>query len=440
MSRGKFLVEIDYHSSAEDYFRRLKPLGGRVWLDSGRPFSDSGRFDILSAGPEQVLLDPSQQEIENAALFLNQQWRAVADGRADTLPFWGGVIGYFNYEHNSLEHGLKASDTRPRPSVFGLFHWALLQDHQRQKTYAVFLPTCNARREILAALCAKTPNHDKHFTVSNLAADLAREDYFHALDKIRQYIIEGDTYQINFAQRFSGDFAGDADAAYLMLRRHMPNPHCAYIELHEDIVLSFSPERFIKIHEGLALTQPIKGTAPRGLSAESDHRLASSLRASEKDRAENLMIVDLLRNDFSRSCEPFSVRVPELFTLESFANVHHLVSTVEGKIKPGVSPLTFFLRCFPGGSITGAPKKRAMEIIRELEHWPRNVYCGSICYWSANGRFDSSICIRTLLVSAGKIFCWGGGGIVADSEPEEEYRESLQKIQVLIEALKRHSI
>lgn len=187
-------------------------------------------------------------------------------------------------------------------------------------------------------------------------------------------------------------------------------------------------------------TKPIKGTIRRGVDEQQDKSLACELLQSEKNRAENLMIVDLLRNDFGQNCKAASVKVPHLFALESYANVHHLVSTVTGELNDGIDELSFYHDCFPGGSITGAPKKRAMEIIDELEPHPRNIYCGSIVCISANGRLNSSIAIRTLLIKDNSIYCWGGGGIVADSKAEEEYQESLQKVGALMRELEAKSI
>jgi len=436
MPSSKHFFEIEYRTSAESYFLSLKPLGQRIWLDSGRPFSQSGRFDIISASPDQILIDPACEEIDDKRKSLAAQWQTMGEKLTQDIPFWGGVIGYFNYEYNATTFAIDVERPGIRPSIFGVFSWALIQDHSTKKSFLVFLPGCVKYSVVQKALDAEATMTGNEFFVKDLSPDLPKEHYFQALDKIQRYIIEGDTYQINFAQRFSGEFNGNQDLAYLSLRRHMPSPFSAYLELEKDVVMSFSPERFIQIDHGHATTEPIKGTAPRSSDPHIDKALADSLHKSGKNRAENLMIVDLLRNDFSKSCKPYSVRVPALFMLKTFTNVHHLVSIVEGKIIEGVTPLEFLRRCFPGGSITGAPKKRAMEIIRELEEYPRNIYCGSICYWDAGGKFDSNISIRTLLISEGVIYCWGGGGIVADSDPEEEYQESLHKIAVLIKALK----
>ncbi len=429
------VIQIEYRTNSDSYFLSLSALDHPVWLDSGKPLSTYGRFDILCAAPTEILRNPSVEALEESFESV-QAYTPHELTSNEQLPFVGGVIGYFNYEFNAEAFGIEPKDRRTA-SYFGVYHWALIQDHKDKTAHLVFTDFCNEKfrafiRETLS-LPINIPEPD--FFVDGFSADLSKEDYLENFDKIKRHIIAGDTYQINYAQRFSGNFSGNSLDAYLSLRKVMPSPFSAYLKLGEDAVLSLSPERFIQIDGSKAKTQPIKGTAPRGLSSEEDKDLAKRLKNSEKNRAENVMIVDLLRNDFSQSCQPNSVTVPKLFELESFANVHHLVSTVEGEISSGISPLTFFLRCFPGGSITGAPKKRAMEIIQTLEDHPRNIYCGAIGYMSVNGKFDSNIAIRTLLINEEKIYCWGGGGIVADSDPEEEYQESLQKIGILMEAL-----
>ena len=219
------------------------------------------------------------------------------------------------------------------------------------------------------------------------------------------------------------------------LRKALPSPFSAFLSWDDKALLSLSPERFIKASGQQVEAKPIKGTITRGISVKEDQEQAIALMNSSKDRAENLMIVDLLRNDLGKSCEPGSIRVPKLFNLESFANVHHLVSTVTGRIRADVSALDLLKGCFPGGSITGAPKKRAMEIIAELEDVPRTVYCGSIGYISANGRMDTNIAIRTLLAENNKLHCWGGGAIVSDSQADSEYLESLAKVSLLMDTL-----
>lgn len=393
------------------------------------------------------MLNPSIEALNREISTLNTPENRLPL-EAHSLPFWGGVIGHFNYEYDDktkdlcFEFGQQEKHQNRSDSVFGVYHWALIQDHEQRKACVVFLSSMEEpqRNLVLDTLVSAQANLDTEqdsgvFSVTHLKPHIKKSDYLAAVDKIQAYIRAGDTYQINFSQQFSGEFKGDTDATYIALRKTLPSPFSAYMELGDETILSLSPERFIQVKNDDVLTQPIKGTAPRGKTISDDDVLANQLMNSDKNRAENLMIVDLLRNDFSKSCRPHSVKTPQLFALESYANVHHLVSTITGKKHSSVSPLEFMMRCFPGGSITGAPKKRAMEIIDELEQHSRNIYCGSVCYINVDGQLDSNIAIRTLLVKEDRIYCWGGGGIVADSNAEEEYQESLHKVGSLLKAL-----
>jgi para-aminobenzoate synthetase component 1 len=271
---------------------------------------------------------------------------------------------------------------------------------------------------------------------SQFQSNLNQASYQQALNQIHQYIAAGDCYQVNFTQRFQARYSGEPLKAYKALRSACPTPFAAYIALPDNgAILSLSPERFLQVSQGKVETRPIKGTRRRGLSSDEDSMLAEELLHSPKDRAENLMIVDLLRNDLGRSCATGSVKVPELFALETYPNVHHLVSSVTGQLSPGKDPLDLLCGSFPGGSITGAPKIRAMQIIEELEPTRRSIYCGSILYLDVRGEMDSSIAIRSLLLKDGIVSCWGGGGIVADSDWQAEYRESITKVKVLLDTL-----
>jgi para-aminobenzoate synthetase component 1 len=254
--------------------------------------------------------------------------------------------------------------------------------------------------------------------------------------RVREYIFAGDIFQANLSQRFEAPLDEPTWTLYRRLRTRNAAPFAAYLDFPDGVVLSASPERFLRIDVGGHVeTRPIKGTRPRGVGPEHDSALGVALALSAKDQAENLMIVDLMRNDLSRVCAPGTVRVAELFGLEHYATVHHLVSTVVGDLTPGRDALDLLRASFPGGSITGAPKVRAMEIITELEPSERGVYCGSIGYWSLTGALDSSIAIRTMLAVAGHVYFSAGGGIVADSDPEQEYRETLDKARGMIDAL-----
>jgi para-aminobenzoate synthetase component 1 len=270
-----------------------------------------------------------------------------------------------------------------------------------------------------------------------LRSTFTHRGYLDAVAKVREYIVAGDIFQANLSQRFQAPLREPPFELYRRLRRRNPAPFAAYLGFDDVTVLSASPERFLRLdHERQVETRPIKGTRPRGLVPMHDAALGRALAESEKDRAENVMIVDLLRNDLSRVCRPGTVRVPELFALEQHPTVHHLVSTVVGELEPAADAVDLTRAAFPGGSITGAPKVRAMEIIAELEPTRRGVYCGAIGYLSATGAMDTSIVIRTFVAAGGELYFQAGGGIVADSDPELEYRETLDKARGLIETLK----
>ena len=266
-------------------------------------------------------------------------------------------------------------------------------------------------------------------------AEQSRENYLRSLARIKEYLAAGDCYQVNLAQRFSAHFHGDPLTAWLALQEAHPAPHSCYFDAGDSQIFGVSPERFLSIRNRQVMSEPIKGSRPRGNSPEEDQAFGDELLSNPKDRAENLMIVDLLRNDLGACCEPGSIQADPLFELRRFSNVQHLVSTVTGTLRRDLSPLDALLGAFPGGSITGAPKKRAMEIIAELEPAPRGAYCGSFFWMDNRGNLDSNILIRTLQTEGDRLYCHGGGGIVFDSVPEAEYEESCFKVAKLMGAL-----
>jgi para-aminobenzoate synthetase component I len=458
------LIPITYSPDSANWFLCIRHLAMPVWLDSGRPQSSYGRFDILSAAPavtlstmdEETHIQDGDTQITSTQnpFSLLQTYLRRSSPPLEQVPFCGGALGYFSYDLGrrleKLPELARQDITLPDMSV-GIYPWAIVQDHHEKKSWLVInkllAPAYNFLE--IEAICAiaeqKNRFHDlkqtlksslKPFKINSFESNLKVSEYRHAIQKIKAYISAGDCYQVNFAQRFSAQFEGDTFSAYLKLRESLPSPFSAYLEFSEGAILSLSPERFIKLEDGKAETKPIKGTIPRGATEETDATNAKILQSSLKDRAENLMIVDLLRNDLSKTCA--DVQVPELFSLQSFANVHHLVSTVTGTLKPDTNALDLLASSFPGGSITGAPKIRAMEIIEELEPVRRSVYCGSLGYISACGNMDTNIAIRTLVCDKNNIHCWGGGGIVADSEVDDEYQESLAKVKLLLETLEQH--
>jgi para-aminobenzoate synthetase component 1 len=436
---------LPYRADPAIYFSAVRHAPGAVLLDAGRPAAQRGRYDLISAWPMAELI-PMPDESAND--FLQRLRASLAElGEAKTpdgcpLPFVGGLIGYLGYDFGRRLETLPeqaGDDLGLADAQLGLYAWALITDHRRGTSQLMFHPALSSeQRQHLIELfdAPQAPASEPFRLDSAFQADIDEGEYRHAIERIQAYIQAGDCYQVNFAQRFRSHYQGDPWTAYHALRAACPTPFAGYLALADNgAIISLSPERFLRVSEGRVETRPIKGTRPRHGDPEQDAAQADALLGSPKDRAENLMIVDLLRNDLGRSCTTGSVRVPELFALESYPNVHHLVSAVTGELAPGKDALDLVAGSFPGGSITGAPKIRAMQIIDELEPTRRALYCGSLLYLDVRGELDSSIAIRSLLAKDGQISCWGGGGIVADSDWQAEYQESITKVKVLLETL-----
>ncbi|QLF94766.1 aminodeoxychorismate synthase component I [Pseudomonas sp. ABC1] len=437
---------IPYRSDPCESFERIRQAPGAILLDSGRPQALRGRYDLLSAWPRQQLRTTPG---EPASAYFQRLRLALATlGPAELppgfhSPFAGGLIGLLAYDFGKrLEH-LPASaldDLHLPDGQMGLYDWALVNDHQEQASALVFHPAidsdeCQRIIRLFEDSPQALPGQDDFHLRAPFQADLPKDDYRQAIQRIQDYIRAGDCYQVNFTQRFRAPCQGDPWQAYRALRQACPTPYAGFVSLTSGAILSASPERFLRLSQGQVETRPIKGTRPRNPEPQADAAAARELLESRKDQAENLMIVDLLRNDLGRSCEIGSIRVPELFALESYPNVHHLVSSVVGQLRDGLDALDLLAGSFPGGSITGAPKIRAMQIIDELEPTCRSIYCGSLLYLDVRGEMDSSIAIRTLLVEDGQASCWGGGAITLDSEWQAEYQESVDKVKVLMETL-----
>jgi para-aminobenzoate synthetase component 1 len=435
---------LPYRPDPTFWFERIRHAPGAILLDSGRPRAERGRFDLLSAWPLQQL-EPTDNETGDAFFQrLRQSLQTLGDAEAPEgieLPFVGGLLGYLSYDFGARLERLPSaaiSDLELPQARFGLYGWALISDHHRQASYLVFHPSLSERDR--SGVIARFDNEEQpeqaaFALTAPFGAELEKDSYRSAVQRIQQYIQAGDCYQVNFAQRFRAPCRGDAWQAFRLLREACPTPFSGFMAFGETAIISLSPERFMRVSEGAVETRPIKGTRPRKAEAESDQAEAQALLCSPKDRAENLMIVDLLRNDLGRTCEIGSVQVPELFSLETYPNVHHLVSSVTGRLAAGKDALDLLTGSFPGGSITGAPKIRGMQIIDELEATRRSIYCGSMLYLDVRGEMDSSIAIRTLLISDGQAYCWAGGGIVADSDWQAEYQETMDKVTVLLKTL-----
>jgi para-aminobenzoate synthetase component 1 len=456
---------------------------------SGAGAHQLGQYSFLSADPALVVRSKGHKtEIRRAG---ESAWKTVsgdalsvarsllperpAEPVSGLPPFQGGVAGYIGYDWGAVLERLPATryDDLDIPDVvLGLYDWVIAWDHRIGTAWLIStgLPDTGAagerrarermelprerlggRRgsgdegwrggEILVPGPAGAPSYRVEGIDGarqiGLRSTFTHRGYLDAVARVCEYIVAGDIFQANLSQRFQSPLTEPPFDLYRRLRRRNPASFAAYLGFEDLAVLSASPERFLRLddRQRLVETRPIKGTRPRGLGPMHDAALGRALAESAKDRAENVMIVDLLRNDLSRVCRPGTVRVPELFALEQLPTVHHLVSTVVGELAAGVDAVDLIRAAFPGGSITGAPKVRAMEIIAELEPTQRGVYCGSIGYLSATGALDTSIVIRTYLALRGQVYFQAGGGIVADSDVELEYRETLDKARALIDTL-----
>ena len=449
------LTELPYQADSARLFEAIADLPWAVFLDSGRHYPAQSRYDILSAQPYvRLVTRGALTEVYHDGIELSRDdpfsllKRALAIDPAcgGELPFCGGAIGYFGYDlARRLERLPSAAEDAERipEMAVGLYDWAMVVDHRERRSWLVGQgrdPDTDLKWSGLVGLFSDPPREKPRAPfriLSPVASNLTHEAYARAFRKIRGYIHDGDCYQVNLAQRFSAAASGDPWLAYQRLRIINPAPFSAYLNTPYAQILSASPERFLRVGGGRVETKPIKGTRPRAGHARLDAELIEELRASGKDRAENLMIVDLLRNDLSKNCALGTVRVPKLFEVESFATVHHLVSTVTGELKPDRDALDLLRGCFPGGSITGAPKLRAMQIIEELEPHRRGIYCGAIGYLGFDGNMDLNIAIRTLVHSQGAIRFWAGGGIVADSRLEDEYQETFDKAAAMLKLLQQ---
>ena len=450
------LTELPYHEDSARLFEAIADLPWAAFLDSGKRYAAHARYDILVAEPYATLVTrgklteirhhgASELSPEDPFILLKRYLEPAQENHCD-LPFSGGALGYFGYDlARRLERlPVIAEDVEKLPEMaIGIYDWAVVVDHHSRRSYLASRgrDAETQRKWDELVNCFSKPAEERFrapFRItSKIASNLTPEHYAQAFQRIHDYIRAGDCYQVNLAQRFSATAAGDPWLAYQALRILNPAPFSAYLNTPYAQILSASPERFLKLKDRQVETKPIKGTRPRAGHPRLDAALAEALRESEKDRAENLMIVDLLRNDLGKSCETGSVKVPKLFEVEGFATVHHLVSTVTGTLAKDKGALDLLRGCFPGGSITGAPKLRAMQIIEELEPNRRGVYCGAIGYIGFDGGMDTNIVIRTLVYSAGTIRFWAGGGIVADSRMEDEYQETFDKAAAMLRLLEQ---
>lgn len=463
------IEELDSKSSTTDLFELFRRDPFCFFLDSGMDFQKLGRYSFMGGNP--FLLIKSRGEnisilkegvesitrgnpLDILGEFLDTY---RLDSTDQSVPFTGGAAGYISYDicHFIEELPKRATDDLQLPELcFGFYDMVLVHDNLLGKTYIVStgFPELDEKRRLsrareriedfkerLTALPRKrevlrlTPTSGCGQT--NLRCNFTREEYIKAVKKARQYIIDGDIFEVNISQRFEAELSTTPWELYLRLRKVNPSPFAAYLDFDEVKIVGASPERFIRCQGDRVETRPIKGTAPRGKTPREDQSKARELLSSVKDHAENMMIVDLERNDLGKVCRFGTVRVTELAILEKYPTVYHLTSTVVGQLKEGNGRIELLKASLPGGSITGAPKVRSMEIIDELEPTRRSIYTGNIGYLSFNGNMDLNIVIRTFLIKGNTAYFQAGGAVVYDSQPEAEYQETLDKIQALINAI-----
>ena len=468
MGRQPLVEEIYTPLTAPQLFHVFKDRPYSCFLDSGMDPGRLGRYSFLSSNPflvmkshgdEVALLIGDKKEVRKGNPFdiVGELLRQYSfDGCPNDIPFAGGAIGYFSYDlcHFIERLPTTAVDDLQLPECYlAFYNAAVVVDHGEGRSYLVATgfpeleegKRLKKARETLRHLKSllpdkiQSPEETKRDFVDEgtvLKSNFSRKEYLKAVARAREYICAGDIFQVNLSQRFEADLNVLPYELYQRLRRINPAPFASYFNFEGMSIVGASPERFLKVRGDWVETRPIKGTRPRGKTEAEDSALAQELLSSEKDRAENIMIVDLERNDIGRVCRYGTVRVTETAILEAFPTVFHLTSTVVGRLSPGKGRIDLLKATFPGGSITGAPKVRAMEIIDELEPTRRSVYTGSIGYLSFAGDMDLNIVIRTIIIKNGRAYFQVGGGIVYDSEPEAEYQETLDKGKALIQALR----
>lgn len=443
---------------ALEIFRSIRCRPYSFFLDSACDPKKLGRFSFIGCDPflvfkskgDSVKLEwGSRTEELKANPFLTlkkllKKYKAV--NYSEGLPFTGGAVGYFSYDLKSFIEDLPNTakdDLRLPDCVLGFYDSVVIYDNLKKRCYISNLGISKRPSGKLKDIIYSATGGNADFNVigagnvsyQHLRSNFSKRSYAAAVRKAKEYIRKGDIYQVNISQRFRAELSGDPFDLYVRLRTCSPAPFASYLNFNDVALLSSSPERFLLKRGGYIETRPIKGTRPRGEDAAGDKALGIELKNSGKDMAEHIMIVDLERNDLGRVCKYGSVGLVESMIIEKYANVFHLVSTVTGALKKNMDTVDCLAAAFPGGSITGAPKIRSMEIIDELENVRRSVYTGAIGYIGFDGNMDTSIVIRTFLVKGKDVYFQVGGGIVADSDPEKEYEETLHKAAGLMQAL-----
>lgn len=422
-----------------------------IFLDSALRDGKLGKFSFIGINPFLTFKSYGKKYWINEEEYVGDSFHALDElvnkykiNIDSNLPLVAGALGYFSYDIGREIETLPATaieDVVIPHSYFVFYDNMIIVDHLNNETYISALGMLKDKEVALNEIREKIFNAkliDKtelEPSTGNFVSNFTKDEYLQGVEKVKDYIRSGDVYIANLTQRFTCQCEKDGYNIYKNLRNINPAPFSVFMELDGFEIISSSPERFMLLEDGLLQTRPIKGTRPRGKTEEEDEANKLELLNSEKDKSELLMIVDLERNDLSKICKPHSVKVTELFDLEEYSTVFHLVSTIEGRVKDNVSAVKCMRECFPGGSITGAPKIRAMEIIEEIEGVRRGLYTGSIGYFDFRGNMDFNIVIRTILKKNNTAYLGVGGGITIESQNEDEYVETLDKAKALMRVL-----
>ena len=452
--------EIPYQDPLS-LFAYFSDQTGAVFLDSAQLREHCGQYSFIAIDPFFTLINKNSEN--NLFQMLEEQLKKYPlENHPNLPPFQGGAAGFFSYDLYQYLEKVEAQqlDDMAFPDIaIGLYDLVIAFDHILQKAwiFSSGYPEQKKSERIKRATnkinwLVNSINHkikiNKLPKVSeiiinkkNIETNFTEKQYKKAVRQVIDFILAGDIFEANIAQRFKACLPQNFSSfdLYRRLRLLNPAPFASYIKFQDTVIASASPERFLKVENNQIEARPIKGTRPRGKTDIEDVRLANALINSEKDRAENSMIVDLLRNDLSRVCQDHSVNVLQLCGLETYPAVHHLVSVITGKLRDKINTIDVLRATFPGGSITGAPKIRAMEIIAEIEPTCRGPYCGSVGYIGFNGNMDTSIIIRSYAIKNNSITFQAGGAVVVDSDPEAEYQEMLTKADILYKTLTEHS-
>ncbi|WP_019155789.1 anthranilate synthase component I [Robertmurraya massiliosenegalensis] len=433
-------------------------LGGskKFLLESSLKHEDSGRYSFIGANPafeikgfqhETIIVKNGVEEMvqEKPLEVLKRYMPKIGVNEVEGIPFIGGAIGFVGYD--VIRHYEKIGEA-PRddfaiPDVhFMMYEEIIAFDHLEQKVHLVGLPLLETTTEAVLMKRLQTRKKEiserdevgeQPFTLTSFEAAMTKEQFMEKVRKAKEYIVEGDIFQVVLSQRMTAKMSGDPFSFYRKLRVQNPSPYMYYLDFEDYIIAGASPESLIKATNNKVITNPIAGTRPRGRTAEEDERLAEELKHDEKELAEHQMLVDLGRNDIGRVSKFGTIKLEKYMEIEKYKHVMHLVSEVSGILTEKYSPLDALIACLPAGTVSGAPKIRAMEIINELEEVKRGVYSGAIGYLSANGNMDFALAIRTMVMKGEDVYIQAGAGIVYDSVPEKEYQETLHKLRAYLE-------